>query len=176
MVAREPAENVDVPHPGWTLLPRRESLKGAGFAVSFVAKTEGDGLRVAHFVREGDNAMVGRAWFGPMCEGPPGHAHGGSIAAVLDDVMGSGAWLAGHRVVAAKIEVEFKKPVPLGSTCTFESVVERVEGKRVQTKGTLFLPDGAIAASSAGNEEELIHALTVMLPVSCRADGLPRFT
>ena len=33
-----------------------------------------------------------------------------------------------------------------------------------------------IAASSTGNELELIHALTVMLPVSCSAVGLPRFT
>src|SRR5262249_29380404 len=97
-----------------------------------------------------DNAMVGRAWFGPLCEGPPGHAHGGSIAAVLDDVMGSGAWLAGHRVVAAKIEVEFKKPVPLGTTAEFASVVERVGGQRVRTRASLTLPNGVVAASASG--------------------------
>ena len=33
-----------------------------------------------------------------------------------------------------------------------------------------------IAASSAGNALELIQALTVMLPVNCRAVGLPRLT
>ncbi|HEY4223944.1 MAG TPA: PaaI family thioesterase [Myxococcota bacterium] len=137
-------------HDGWTLLPPRTSL-GAGFGrESFVARTTGDALRVAHFVRDGDNAMVGRAWFGPLCEGPPGHAHGGSIAAVLDDVMGSGAWLAGHRVVAAKIEVDFKRPVPLLSLCTFESMVERAEGKRVYTRATLTLPNGMVAAASTG--------------------------
>ncbi len=146
----EPELNVDAPHPGWTLLPRRESLSGAGFATSFVAKAEGQALRVAHFMRDADGAMVGRAWFGPACEGPPRHAHGGSIAAVLDDVMGSGAWLAGHRVVAAKIEVDFKRPVPLLTMATFEALVGRVEGRRVETSARLFLPDGSTAASSSG--------------------------
>ena len=146
---REPPIAVDAPREGWTLLPRRESLD-AGFMVSFVAKTDGQGLRVAHFVADGTTQLVGRAWFGPLCEGPPQHAHGGSIAAVLDDVMGSGAWLAGHRVVAAKLEVDFRKPVPLGTLATFDTSVERVDGKRVHMKGRLLLPDGTVAAASSG--------------------------
>ena len=145
--ALAPAAPVDAPHEGWTLLPPRQSL---GFGASFVAGDSGDRLQVAYFVRDADSAMVGRAWFGPLAEGPPGHAHGGAIAAVLDDVMGSSAWLAGHRAVAAKIEVDFKRPVPLGNTTTFLGLVLRAEGKRVHVRGELLLPDGTLAAASTG--------------------------
>ena len=36
-------------------------------------------------------------------QGPPGHADGGSLAAVLDEAMGAAVWLAGHSVVAAHL-------------------------------------------------------------------------
>ena len=56
---------------------------------SFVSgKPQSGLLRVHYFERQGDDAIVGRAWFGPGAAGPPGHAHGGSIAAVLDEAMG----------------------------------------------------------------------------------------
>jgi acyl-coenzyme A thioesterase PaaI-like protein len=146
-----PATPLDAAHDGWTLLPRRESHEGDGkFAVSFVAQNEGDGLRCVHFMRDDDGALVGRAWFGPRCEGPPGHAHGGAIASVLDDVMGNGAWLAGHRVVAATIEVEFKKPVPLETIATFETHVDKVEGKRVHMSARVLFGDGSVLALGRG--------------------------
>ena len=33
--------------------------------------------------------LVGRAWFGPETQGPPGHAHGGAVSAVLDEALGA---------------------------------------------------------------------------------------
>ena len=38
-------------------------------------------------------------------QGPPGHAHGGLSAAVLDEVMGAAVWQAGYTAAAVKIEV-----------------------------------------------------------------------
>jgi hypothetical protein len=36
----------------------------------------------------------------------PGYAHGGSVAAALDEAMGGAAWWAGHQSVAARLAVD----------------------------------------------------------------------
>lgn len=52
-------------------------------------------LRLAYYRNlekdeRGHHVLLGRAFFGSAgCEGPPGHAHGGSMAAVLDEAMGT---------------------------------------------------------------------------------------
>jgi acyl-coenzyme A thioesterase PaaI-like protein len=94
-------------------------------------------LRVRYFSRDADSAVIARVHFGPRAEGPPRHAHGGSIAAVFDEAMGLAGWISGHKVVAARLSVEFKRSVPLGTEATLTAWVERVDGKRVVTRATL---------------------------------------
>ena len=40
--------------------------------------------------------------------GPPGHVHGGAMAAALDEAMGAVCWMNGHPVVAATISREIR--------------------------------------------------------------------
>jgi acyl-coenzyme A thioesterase PaaI-like protein len=91
---------------------------------------------VAYF-RDRGGRLVGRAWFGPGAEGPPEHAHGGSVAAVLDEAMGAAAWMAGYPVVAARLSVDFRRMLPLGTDCLLEAWVDGVEGRKVQVRGRL---------------------------------------
>ena len=60
--------------------------------------------------------------------GPPGHAHGGIIATILDEAMGKVNKL--HHVVALTREmtVEYLKPVPLHMPL-------RVEGREIEKRG-----------------------------------------
>ena len=83
-------------------------------------------------------------------EGPPGHAHGGSVAAVLDEAMGAAAWSGGYPSIAARIEVDFRLPVPLGIDAVVEMEVERVEGRKVTTRARLLDADGRVLAESSG--------------------------
>jgi acyl-coenzyme A thioesterase PaaI-like protein len=115
-----------------------------------IGKPEEERLRIAHFRRDADGALVGKVWFGPWTEGPPGHAHGGSMASVLDDAIGKVGWLNGHRVVAAKISVEFRKLLPLGTDANLEAFVERVDGRKVYTRGKLTGDDGQVFAEAEG--------------------------
>lgn len=118
---------------------------------SYVLGQDGDErMRVAHFRRDDDGALVGKVWFGPWCEGPPGHAHGGSMAAVLDDAIGKVGWLNGHRVVAARITVHFRKMLPLGTDATLEAWIEQVDGRKVHTRGRLLGDDGEAFAEAEG--------------------------
>lgn len=132
---------------GWTPLSPITAKSGR----SYVHGQEGDErMRVAYFRREADGALVGRVWFGPWCEGPPGHAHGGSMAAVLDDAIGKVGWLNGHRVVAARITVHFRRLLPLGTDATLEAWIHEVDGRKVHTRGRLVDDDGSPFAEAEG--------------------------
>jgi len=63
--------SLTAPEEGWTPI---EPLVSVGTGRSFVSgDPEGDRLRVRYFRRARDGALVGRVWFGPGAEGPPGH-------------------------------------------------------------------------------------------------------
>ncbi len=123
---------------------------------SFVSgDRESRSIRVRYFQRTvaGDETagrFAGRAWFGPEAEGPPGHAHGGSQAALLDEGMGAAAWLSGKTVVAAKIEINFRRPLPLGVVLTMHAGISKIEGRKVFGFGRLEADDGTIFSDSTG--------------------------
>lgn len=128
-----------------------EPLRIEGGRGSFVSgEPEGDRLRVAFFRRSGDGHLVGRAWFGAGAQGPPGHAHGGATAAVLDEAMGAAAWMSGHAVVAVHIEFDLAAMLPLGTDARFEAWVDRVDGRKVRCRGRLHDDDGRDFATSSG--------------------------
>ena len=83
-------------------------------------------------------------------QGPPGHAHGGASAAVLDEVMGAAVWQAGYTAAAAKIEVNYRVPVPLGECITTKGYVTRRSGRKIYARGEICLPDGTVAVMGKG--------------------------
>ena len=132
--------------PDWQPL---EPLRLEGGRGSFVSGGPGDGrLRVAYFRRGGDGRLVGRAWFGPGALGPPGHAHGGAVAAVLDEAMGAAAWQAGLIGVAASLTTDFRRMLPLGTDAVLEAWVEDHQGRKVRTAGRLAGEDGTVYAEA----------------------------
>lgn len=127
------------PEPHWTHI---QTPIGHTMGKSFIeGDPEGQRLRIMLYVDEAQQRLFARVWFGGEAEGPPGHAHGGSMAAVLDHVMGVGSWVAGHPVVAARIGVEFRNKLPLGKVITAEAWVDTVDGRKVHTRGRLYLDD-----------------------------------
>lgn len=123
---------------GWT---RIEVPTNFGEGQGFVSGEPcGNRLRVAYFLRESDRVLCAKAWFGWSAEGPPGHAHGGSVSAVLDESMGIAAWMAGHPVVAATLLIAFRSKLPLGTDATVEARVESVDGRKITTRARIFDP------------------------------------
>ena len=134
--------------PDWEAF---EPLALEGGQRSFVSGKPRSGLlRVRYFKRHGDEAVVGLAWFGPAAAGPPSHAHGGSIAAVLDEAMGVAAWSSGYASVAAHLEVDFSRMIPLGTDALLEAWVEAANGRKVTTRGRLLDEDGEPLAEAVG--------------------------
>lgn len=83
-------------------------------------------------------------------QGPPGHAHGGASAAILDEVMGLVVWAAGHKVLAANINVNYRKPLPLHVPLLAEARISEVGERKISSVGKILLPDLTVAVEGSG--------------------------
>jgi len=79
--------------------------------------------------------------FGDLCIGPPGFAHGGAIASAFDEAMGATAWLNAHKVMTAKLEINYLKPVPLNTKILGEFSIVNFQGRKVKIGGKLVSED-----------------------------------
>lgn len=128
--------------PDWILF---DAPSLVGESLRFVSgDPEGDRFRIRYF-RDTDQHLHARIWFGPETGGPPGHAHGGAIAAVMDEALGLAAWAAGYPVVVGNINVSFRNLLPLQKVVTLESEVVSAEGRKVMVHGRLFCDDTLFA-------------------------------
>lgn len=109
-----------------------------GSSLRFVSgDPQGDRFRTRYY-RKADQSLVARVWFGPETEGPPGHAHGGSLAAVLDEVLGLAAWAAGHAIVVANLNVNFRCLLPILQVVQVDTEIVSVEGRKVLVRGKVW--------------------------------------
>lgn len=78
------------------------------------------------------------------------YLHGGVITLIFDEMLG---WLSrymGHDAMTARLEVRYRKPVPLGSRLTFNGVLEREVKGLLDIKLNANLDDGSVAAEATG--------------------------
>ena len=142
--------------PDWLteIHPQTELVRihGIGKRTSFVhTNRDGRRLSLAYYWHDRSRRMYGEITFGPDTEGPPGCGHGGSIAAVLDDAMGTAVWCAGHRVVAVNLNVDFRRFVPLDAPPRRVEVrIVRRLRRKVYTRAWLRGPDGTLHAEGKG--------------------------
>lgn len=135
--------------PGWTPLVQFNQMFGTR---SFL-DDDPDRLllRYYHDPARGDGHTVVRVWFGPGAEGPPGHVHGGAMAAVLDEAMGTAALLRGKPSVAAEITCRFLAMLPLGVVATAEASASLPDDEgRMAVTVRLVGPDGTVHAEGTG--------------------------
>jgi len=124
---------------GWVEIEYPEIYRNEKFFV--IGDQSEDRLKVKYYFRESDHRFFGKVFFGKATQGPPGHAHGGSMAAVLDEAMGFAAWISGQTVVAANISVNHIEMLPVNSVVTVEAWVKTIEGRKVTTKARIYIDD-----------------------------------
>ncbi|HDR05322.1 MAG TPA: PaaI family thioesterase [Candidatus Marinimicrobia bacterium] len=118
---------------------------------SFVSgDLEPERIRIEYYLRQRDNHLIAHACFGKKAEGPPGFAHGGSQAAVLDEAMGATPWANLLSVVAAEIHIQFKKMLPLQSYVRVECRINKIQGRKVFTSGEISDGNGTIYSAGEG--------------------------
>ncbi len=119
--------------------------------------------------KDGD-VMHAVATFGAAYEGPPGCVHGGYIAAAFDEVLGSTQSLGGRPGMTGRLTVHYRSPTPLRTELRFAGWVDRVEGRKTFTLGTLHAGDRLCAEA-----EGLFVAIDIMKYMQLRRERDERF-
>jgi acyl-coenzyme A thioesterase PaaI-like protein len=96
-----------------------------------------------------DRQMIGRATFGEAYEGPPGCVHGGFIAACFDDVLGMVQAGAGDLGMTGTLSVRYLAPTPLHRELRFIGTLAGIDGRKVTTRGELWVGDVRTAEAEA---------------------------
>jgi acyl-coenzyme A thioesterase PaaI-like protein len=81
--------------------------------------------------------------------GYPGIAHGGVVAAVLDETAGRSVLTDGgfdDLMVTAKLEVVYRRPTPTGVGLLAVGRLLRRSGSRAEAEAELRMPDGTVTA------------------------------
>ncbi len=68
----------------------------------------------------------------PEHQGFPGLVHGGIVATLLDEVMGWVMYTAGVWAVTAKMDLRYRRPVPVGADLMLEARIERQKGRMLK--------------------------------------------
>jgi len=131
------------PEPGWEPVVPFPSPDG-----TFLS--DGDRVRLAYFRNPSSPTLYAKAWFGKGTMGPPGHVHGGAMAATLDEAMGAAAWMNNHHCVAATIKISFLEMLPVESETIVEAAIDRVEGRKIHLSATLKSLTGKVVAEGTG--------------------------
>jgi uncharacterized protein (TIGR00369 family) len=82
--------------------------------------------------------------------GPPGHAHGGIIATILDEAMGKVNKLRNAVALTSEMTVHYLKPVPLGKPLVVEGWEKTVRGRVHTNVAEIRAEDGQVLARSSG--------------------------
>lgn len=79
--------------------------------------------------------------FGHAYEGPPGHVHGGIVAAAFDELLGATQALSGSPGMTGRLSIDYRAPTPLHVPLRFESTLDGVDGRKITTSGRLYSGD-----------------------------------
>ena len=84
-------------------------------------------------------------------QGYPGVAHGGILAAILDEVAGRAVLIEGSDddlMVTLKMDLRYRLPTPTETPLVGVGWITRQRGSRAQAHGELRLPDGRVSVEA----------------------------
>jgi acyl-coenzyme A thioesterase PaaI-like protein len=107
------------------------------------------GIGLPHPVEQG--AAEYEAWFtfDERHQGGPGFAHGGMVAAALDEACGLLATWYRFPTVTARIFVRYRKPVEINIELLIRARLESERGRRVRVRGEIVDGDVVLAEARA---------------------------
>src|SRR5579872_3317131 len=108
------------------------------------------GMHLKFAFDEERGCFVCRFRLGKRYTGPPGHAHGGIIATLLDEAMGKVNKLRHVIALTSQITVDYLKPVPLNKPLRVESREVRVCGRQHINMAEILNEKDEVLARSQG--------------------------
>jgi len=107
------------------------------------------GLQLEVDPRPGDG-VEGRFFVKQDHQGPKGYAHGGVLAAALDEAMALLLQAQGTRALTARLEVDLLAPAPVGTFVRVEAGVEESDGSPLRLRAAASSEDGRELAVARG--------------------------
>lgn len=95
--------------------------------------------------RHADGVTRGTVRFPLPFEGPPGFVHGGFVALFFDQVLGQHNMAFDVSGMTARLDVEYRRPTPLGRRLSFEVDGGRTDSRTTVTRGCLRDRDQVLA-------------------------------
>lgn len=107
-------------------------------------------MRLKFFLDESTRQAVCEFKLARRYQGPPGHAHGGIIATILDEAMGKVNKFSNVVALTRTMNVEYLKPVPLGKQLTVIARAQSVLGREYVNVAEVVGDKGEVLARSTG--------------------------
>jgi acyl-coenzyme A thioesterase PaaI-like protein len=118
------------------------------FADSFVSGAANPMGLAAQLWREGEVACM-QVTLGKAFEGAPGRAHGGVVAALLDEVMGVMNVINGAMAFTANLNITYHAPTPLNEAIIARAWLEHKDDRKHFVEATLHANELLVASSKA---------------------------
>ncbi|MDA0633018.1 PaaI family thioesterase [Nonomuraea sp. MCN248] len=141
--AQAPTAHPDGPPPGGAL--------GSHFSRCFGCGADHPtGLHINAVTPDG-TSVEATFTVGESHQGAPGLAHGGVLAAAMDEVIGMSIWLLRKPYVTARLETDYLLPVPVGTTLHLRAWCTGIRGRKayLEAEGRMGAPEGPVAVRAA---------------------------
>jgi uncharacterized protein (TIGR00369 family) len=107
------------------------------------------GLHLQFFVDD-EQRVLCRVHLARQFQGPPGHAHGGIIATLLDEAMSKANRHRNLTAMTRHMSIDYLRPVPLESPLLLEGWSKSESGRKHRCSAELRSPDGTVLAAATG--------------------------
>lgn len=135
------------PAHGHTDSSKKSALQNHCFACG---KDNPDGMKLKFYFDEEAHQAFCKFKLEQRYQGPPGHAHGGIIATILDEAMGKVNKLRSVVALTKSMNVEYLRPVPLAQELTVTGREQQVVGREHTNVAEITNDKGEVLARSTG--------------------------
>ena len=101
----------------------------------------------AELWRENDSAFM-RVTLGKAFEGAPGRAHGGIVAALLDETMGLVNAMEGVLAYTVQLDITYLAPAPIDEPITSHASMVKRDGRKITVEGVVEAGELVIARAT----------------------------
>ena len=146
-----PPRHPKAPGVGERIPPHNPSCRGCadvpgGLGIeSWVDDDRGGGGEAGHGV-----AVRSRMVITDDMQGGPGLLHGGFLTTAFDEALGSVPALVTRACVTARLETDFRRPIPVGATLWLRARLDGVLGRKyfVSAEARIDAEDGPVAGTA----------------------------
>jgi uncharacterized protein (TIGR00369 family) len=116
----------------------------------FVCGVENETGLSLKFFEIGEGRVAAEPCLPESYQGYPGIVHGGIVASMLDEIAGRAAMIGDHNHFrfTAKLNIRYRRPVPVGETIRLEGWVVEDRGRLATAHAEIRLSDGSTAAEA----------------------------